>query len=625
MKKILNIIFCGIILIGTVSAQSGIVDTVKNALEIFDVKDTDKTNDCPEGGTRSKSVPSACCKDGLVYTQRDASLGLRSGYDETLPEACGCPDGGIAGRAERCCKDGKEYIFGKGYNMQNSKICCPDGGTVGKDYDTCCQNGHSYVEGFGYIGDGEQCCKEDEEMLNGKCYEKCKEGEHRSRIPNVLDKGYICCQNGTEAKNRLECCDSNGQCCERGKKDETGKCCQRGLDSSGKCCPFGTNSRHNPGKCCKDNEMVGPKGDCCLPGTAGCCDEGEFLTPEGKCEKACNESPVSPGRFLIPDPVGFGHVEVDKVYYICGQQCSPCPSSSPVAGVKFTKVEGIQSSVWDGTCHECPAGQVFSCESPTYCTCPEGGFSAKNSIKICCSSDGKTLDADGKYTKDNPEHCGCPNGATLKEGLSGLAICCKDGWLVDNDGKPVKDGRHDWCGCPPGSTIKGGYCCKDGQVADGGVYRNPRSFYEIKACGCPDGGKLDTSTGNAICCKDGQFYWYGESNLGYRDPDSRDTVNVCGCPKGKKPDNGLCCELNEHNSNGLCCKLNEHNSYGHCCSENTEWSEYTSSGFLGIGGGKTSGKCCPVGTTFNGDECIGSVCPANSVYCDEKTGKCYGT
>lgn len=395
MKKILKIALCGTILIGTTFAQSGIVGTVEGALKTLNAKATDKISDCPDGECLEK------CKEGFHPSR----------IQGTMKWIC-CQDGTEAGKSysEGCCNP-KGRCCSVEHIMDSQGNCCPkfkDGSMLAKRHDgktECCIS----ADGIGsklplpYSRDGQT-------------YTAC------------CEPGMVGIQNGA---------DSDGQCCERGMASD-------GQNST--CCGFGEHSEVYAGgpakggysKCCKDNEIMGPKGECCVPGTEGCCAEHEHLTEE-KCENEC----VSAFGNYVYDGKSLEHG-----YYYCGR-CHPCPSSAPIKGV-FSEGKGTRYGHWDGTCHECPTGQVFSCESPTYCI----------------------------------------------------------------------------------------------------------------------------------------------------------------CPNGKTPDNGLCCELNEHNS------------YGHCCPEDTEWSEHTSRGFLGIGGGKTSGRCCPIGTTFDGEECVGNMCPVNSVYCDEKTGKC---
>lgn len=108
------------------------------------------------------------------------------------------------------------------------------------------------------------------------------------------------------------------------------------------------------------------------------------------------------------------------------------------------------------------------------------------------------------------------------------------GTIREDERKP-----YCWCNKLKGGRWIDGYCCKDGQMVydrrfelDGQtVYErkleNPDSWDAVKACGCPDGGKLDILTG--FCCKDGQYYWYGQSTLGYRDPDTYEAAKACNC------------------------------------------------------------------------------------------------
>ena len=638
------------------SSQDSITTSVQDAIDYLRAYSGEKVI-CPmdpADGKRGSNIQgtATCCKDGFAYT---TSI-LGSGYYGILPERCGCPSSGdgsevVPGKWNTCCnKDGKQYVEGKGYDVPNPAACCPDMGTPGTDGETCCKDGHPLDENSGeYGGDSDKCCKENEEMHDGKCYKKCPEGQHLSKIFNL--QIYVCCSDGMEAgKNASDgCCDPQGNCCPLGEirddfgnccmddnafvakkhdgtmccdegiavpyiregqtyttcctthgsgtqlgADSDGQCCERGMASDGQsstCCDVGEHSETYLGgtlaggysKCCKDNEIMGPKGECCVPGTEECCAEGEYLTDDGKCERACSS---------------------DKPYFYCNS-CHECPSDAPILGYAADNPPSWWQSLlgttptttmhWDGTCHECPTGTSFSCEAPNYCACPPGGFMSLDSSKVCCSSEGKSLDADGQYTVDDPKHCGCPEGATLKEGPNQQAICCKDGWVVNSEDESIMVGPR-WCGCPEeGVSSKGEYdtfCCKDGQVADPETrkYVNPRDSSEIRACGCPDGGQKDESTGTVMCCKDGQYLDWGKGGTGtYRDSNDSFTIRVCGCPDGGEKD--------ESTGTIMCCKDGQY----------LDWGE----------GG--TGTYRDTDDSFTERVC---GCPVGSVYCDEETGYC---
>jgi len=111
-------------------------------------------SDCPDGGVRG--LNDSCCKDGWFYNKYE------NGYTQLYVPDCGCPDGGVpSGQYKNvggyvidtnfsCCKNNYEYdTETRRYDKLYPEICgCPDGGSSNDYYGNkiCCKDGYKYNE-----------------------------------------------------------------------------------------------------------------------------------------------------------------------------------------------------------------------------------------------------------------------------------------------------------------------------------------------------------------------------------------------------------------------------------------------------------------------------------------------
>ena len=491
---------------GINSAQAGITDTVRRALNIFENNEDALQGDCPNGGERSGEDSYLCCKDGKAYDPFTKSY-------EKVSKSCECPNGGKHSKKDDdvCCKNGwkldkksGEYSIFAGESSifeYSEDICsCPDGGGFVNLKD---ENGYS--DGHVY------CCK------GNKIYDPSQKGWVDSELCACPDGGERVTPSWLEHHPHAHCC-KDGKPWRFGGYDEK-------LDGPTLCgCPDGGEpSKIDPNVCCKNGWVLDEESGKydifqSTPYVCPCPDGGVYFQRENNSGNCCKDGKVYSGN------KEKGYVTDDYGY------CQGCPAG------------GTPSKIDPNVCckNDFGYGFVYSYDKGRYIEdttglcydeCPDGGEYIKGEETLI------------NYTRREYASSGC----------------CKDGYLWNRRSKEYSIVVPPICGCPADTEQKGIHCCKNGlelytlweeggnpkNVFDSGENERPDLDYDLQdvpgvghACGCPDGGTV-TPVGlpdtGLYCCKDGFAYDR------FKNKYSMEFPQVCGCPYGGKrvrlPDN----------------------------------------------------------------------------------------